>query len=130
MLAPINYELDPTGMELIQQLLGRNQQAPGQPQLPGQGQSLGGAQGFQFGANIPTFQAGLSGLATLGNLWGSFQNVRLGRDQLRFAKQFAERNLANQTQSYNTALEDRTRSRTSNPNSQQVEEYLNRHRLG
>lgn len=69
------------------------------------------AAGFKFGANIPTFQLGLMGLNTIGNLWGAHQANKLARDQLNFTKTIGNANLNNQIKSYNTALAGRARSR-------------------
>lgn len=69
------------------------------------------AAGFKLGANIPTFQLGLMGLNTIGNLWGAFQANKLARDQMDFTKTIGNANLNNQIKSYNTALSDRARTR-------------------
>lgn len=66
-----------------------------------------------FGWNANTLSFGLQGLQGLGNLWGAWQANRLARDQLDFTRNFARANLANQTQAYNTAIEDRARSRAA-----------------
>lgn len=89
------------------------------------------ADGFKLGMNVPTFQMGLQGLQGLGNLWGAWQSNRLARDQLDFTKRFATANLANQTQAYNTALEDRARARAAveGQNAQQQQDYVDRNRL-
>lgn len=93
--------------------------------------AAGTASGFNFGMNVPTFQMGLQGLGALGNLWGAWQSNKLARDQLDFTKRFATANLANQTQAYNTALEDRARARAAveGQNSQQQQDYVDRNRL-
>ena len=70
-----------------------------------------GYQPLEFGMNLPSFQLGLQGLGTLGNLWGTFQSNKLARDSFNFQKDFAQKNLANQIKSYNTALTDRATSR-------------------
>lgn len=76
---------------------------------------FGGATGdynpLELGMNIPTFQLGLTGLGTLGDLWGSFQSNKLARDSFNFQKGMAEKNYANQIKSYNTALTDRATTR-------------------
>lgn len=87
--------------------------------------------GFQLGWNMPTFQMGMQGLSSLGNLWGAFQANKLAKDQLNFTKNFANRNLANQTAAYNTALEDRSRARAAveGQTSAEAAAYVNKNRL-
>ncbi len=53
----------------------------------------------------------LGGLQTLGTLWGAFQQNKLAKTSLKFQKDAFKTNLANSTQVYNTALEDRIRAR-------------------
>lgn len=53
----------------------------------------------------------LGGLETLGTLWGAFQQNKLAKQSLKFQKKAFKTNLANATQVYNTALEDRIRAR-------------------
>lgn len=65
----------------------------------------------QLGMNIPTFQLGLGALGSLANIYSGFQANKLAKDQLNFAKSVTNTNLNNQIKSYNTALEDRARSR-------------------
>ena len=95
------------------------------------GQQGAPADGFKFGMNMPTAAFGLHGLNSLGNLWGAWQSNKLAKDQLNFTKNFAQANLSNQTQAYNTALEDRSRARAAveGQNSQQQQDYVNRNRL-
>ncbi len=85
--------------------------------------------GFQSaGIVAPTLQ----GLGSLFSAWNGMQSLGLARDQLQFQKDAFNTNLANSTQSYNTALEDRIRGRTSNyeGKEQDVQTYLNNNRLG
>lgn len=97
----------------------------------GPGPGSGNGSGFQFGWNAPTFQLGFQGLNTIGNLWGAWQSNKLARDQLNFTKDFANRNLANQTAAYNTALEDRGRARAAveGQTSAEAQAYIDRNRL-
>lgn len=73
----------------------------------------------QFGMNIPTFQLGLGALGSLANIYSGFQANKLAKDQLNFAKSVTNTNLNNQIKSYNTALEDRARSRATAENRDQ-----------
>ena len=88
-------------------------------------------QPLQFGMNMPTFQLGLQGLGTLGSLWGTFQSNKLARDSFNFQKGFAERNLANQIKSYNTALTDRatTRGFVQGDSKDKTQQYINDNKL-
>lgn len=71
------------------------------------------------------------GLGALFQGWTGMQQLDLARDQLNFQKNAFNTNLRNQTQAYNTALEDRIRGRTSNYDGkeQDVQNYLNQNRL-
>lgn len=93
--------------------------------------NMPGGGGF-FGPNFSQ-NAGLAlqGLNTIGGLIGAFGSLNLAKKNFRFQKQMAEKNLANQTQSYNTALEDRIRSRASveGLTPAQAQSYLNENRL-
>ena len=53
----------------------------------------------------------IGGLETLGNIWSSFQQIKLAKKSLKFQKEAFRTNLKNSTQVYNTALEDRIRAR-------------------
>lgn len=100
-------------------------------------QQRGGSSNFfdpgntNFGWNANTLSFGMQGLQGLGNLWGAWQANKLARDQLNFTKDFANRNLANQTQAYNTALEDRGRARAAveGQTSAEAQAYIDRNRL-
>lgn len=100
--------------------------------VSGAGDLTGGQDaGFKLGWNMPTFQAGLQGLNTLGNVWGAWQAGKLAKDQLNFTKMVANTNLNNQIKSYNTALEDRARSRAAveGQTAAQQQAYVDRNRL-
>lgn len=73
--------------------------------------SGGGGGIFGTGMSMDTAKLALSGLGTLANLYGGFQSLGLAKKQFNFTKDFAEKNMANQIQTYNTALADRARSR-------------------
>lgn len=53
----------------------------------------------------------LGGVQVLGNLWSSYQAHKMAKEQMAFAREQWDTNLTNQTQTYNTALEDRIRGR-------------------
>lgn len=86
---------------------------------------------FKLGWNAPTIGMGMHGVNMLGNLWGAWQSNRLAKDQLDFTKKFANINLNNQIKSYNTALEDRGRSRAAaeGQTSTEAQAYIDRNRL-
>ena len=74
---------------------------------------------------------GVAGLGTLGSLWSSFQANKLAKEQFKFTKDFAQKNLANQIASYNTALEDRSRSRAvvEGQSAETAKSYVDTNRL-
>lgn len=85
----------------------------------------------QLGMNIPTFQLGLGAIGSLANIYGGFQANKLAKDQLSFTKNITNTNLNNSIQSYNTALEDRARSRATAENRSQssADEYIEKNKL-
>lgn len=66
-----------------------------------------------LGKNIQTLGLGLDGLKTLGSMWGAYQTLKLANKQFDFNKQVTNENLGNQIQSYNTAIADKARGRSS-----------------
>lgn len=93
---------------------------------------VSGAGSFgQLGMNIPTFQLGLGALGSLANIYGGFQANKLAKDQLSFAKNVTNTNLNNQIKTYNTALEDRARSRAVAENRDQssADAYIEANKL-
>lgn len=141
-----NYT-DPTvnGSQLTNVGVGMNQTA-GMPQttgISGAGmQPMGQVQGApmstggqQQGGNFWSQNGGagmiLGGISVLGSLWNSYQQHRLAREQMSFARETFYTNLENQTQTYNTALEDRIRARhnTEGRGSGETDAYLSEHRL-
>lgn len=56
-------------------------------------------------------KTGIGSIESIGKLWNAFQMSKLAKDQFNFTRDITNTNLANQIQSYNTALEDRARSR-------------------
>ena len=91
----------------------------------------GNGAGTGIGFNIGTGQLALGGLSALTNLWGANKQMKLAEDQFDFTKKIATTNLNNQVKSYNTALEDRIRSRAAmeGSSSAEAEAYLNKNRL-
>lgn len=85
----------------------------------------------QLGMNIPTFQLGLGAIGSLANIYGGFQANKLAKDKLSFTKDITNTNLNNSIQSYNTALEDRARSRATAENRSQssADEYIEKNKL-
>lgn len=71
---------------------------------------LGGA-GSGLGLNLDTLKLGLSGISSIGNLYAALQANSLAKKQFDFTKAYANANMANQVQSYNTTLADRLNSR-------------------
>lgn len=86
---------------------------------------------LDFGMNIPTFQLGLQGLGTLGNLWGGFQATKLAKDAFNFQKDMAQKNYANSIKSYNTALTDRAiaRGKVQGDSADVTQQYIDQNKL-
>ena len=91
----------------------------------------GNGAGTGLGFNVGTGQLALGGFSALTNLWGANKQMKLAEDQFDFTKKIATTNLNNQVKSYNTALEDRIRSRAAmeGSSSAEAEAYLNKNRL-
>lgn len=64
-----------------------------------------------LGMNLGTGQLVLGGIGTIGNLWSAWQAQKLAKEQFNYQKGITDTNLANQVQSYNTALSDRINAR-------------------
>lgn len=90
---------------------------------------FGGGSGFGF--NMPTFQLGLQGLGMGLNFYNAMQANKLAKQQFNFQKDFAMKNLANQTKTYNTALEDRGRARAAmeGQSAEEAQAYIDKNRL-
>lgn len=101
--------------------------------LPSEKGILGTNQGpaTGLGFNVGTGQLALSGFGALSNLWSGMQAMNLAKSQLAFQKGFANANLGNQIQSYNTTLADRARARgvTEGQSQSQVDQYVAQNRL-
>lgn len=87
-----------------------------------------GADASGLGLNIGTANLGLAGLQTIANIWSAFKAASLAKKQFNFTKDVTETNLTNQIRSFNTALEDRARSRgvVEGQTAQQVQDYIDR----
>ncbi|CBW47058.1 Strucutural protein, N4 gp52-like protein [Roseovarius Plymouth podovirus 1] len=73
----------------------------------------------------------IGGVQVLGSLWNSFQQHKMAKEQMNFAREQWDTNLANQTQTYNTALEDRIRSRhfTEGKGAAETDSYIQENSL-
>jgi cell division septation protein DedD len=83
---------------------------------------------FQKGGG---FSVALGALQTLGNLWNSFQQIKVAKDTLAFQKDAYQTNLANTTKDYNTRLESdaRVSGQMSGWTQQQTDTYVKEHSL-
>lgn len=80
--------------------------------------------------NTGNLQLALGGIQTLGALWNSYQQNKLAKESLSLQRNAFETNLANQTQTYNTSLEDRIRARyATEGRSEQADSYIAEHSL-
>lgn len=96
---------------------------------PGSGPGGFGSTGL--GWNVGTAQLALGGLQTIGNLWQAWEANKLAKETFKFQKDFANTNLTNQIQSYNTALEDRSfaRAHTEGRSTADAQAYIDQHSL-
>ena len=80
-------------------------------------------------------QIGLGAISTLGSLWNSFQQNKIAKKSLALQERTFETNLANQTKTYNTELEDRIRNRyagsglTGDELETQTQSYVDKNKL-
>lgn len=90
-----------------------------------QGGFFDGMSGMDIG------RMGIGALQTGFNIWQGIGANRLARDQFRLTRDVTNTNLNNSIQSYNTALEDRSRSRAAQEGRSQesAQEYIDRNRL-
>ena len=113
----INYGAsNPNGVYMQGAALGY--QAPQGITAPGVGQvvapQVGGVNNnlsTPLRMNIGTGQLVLGGIGSIGNLWSAWQAQKLAKEQFNYQKGITDTNLANQIQSYNTALSDRMNAR-------------------
>lgn len=80
---------------------------------------------------LGTAGTAIQGLQSLGNILLSFKQLKLAGEQMKFQKEFANKNYANQIASYNTALGDRGRSRafTEGQTAAQAQAYIDQNKL-
>jgi hypothetical protein len=73
----------------------------------------------------------LGGLQTIGGLWNAWEQRKMAQQQFNYKKEITESNLKNQIQSYNTTLEDRSRSRafTEGQDAATAQTYIDKNRL-
>ncbi len=104
---------------------------PGIPKIPGQVNPMDAIRSLSKPSTMDWINGGLTGLQTIGSLWGAFQAAKLAKKQFKFTKDFTTKNLANQVASYNTTLEDRARSRAAveDQTSDQMQSYIDKNRL-
>ena len=101
------------------------------PQVPGVTGGAAAPQTPGFFAQGGIGQFALGTIQTLGSLWNSFQQNKLAKESMRFQKEAFNTNLANQEQSYNTALEDRINARyvTEGKSQADADAYIQEHSL-
>lgn len=100
----------------------------------GGGAGIGGGQangGSGFGFNANTIGMVVGGIQALGSMWNSYQQHKLAKKSMKLQEEAYRTNLANQTKTYNTALEDRIRARhhTEGRAANETTSYLSRHSL-
>lgn len=86
----------------------------------------------QYGnLDLGNLRTALGGVQAIGSLWNSYQQNKMAKQALNLQTRAFETNLANQTQTYNTALEDRIRARhhTEGRSTAETESYLDKNRL-
>ena len=101
---------DPNGGDIFNPMGATQQGNSGIPGIGGNGVATPG-NGFGDMKFMDKASLGIGGLQTLANLWMGFQANKLAKDQFKFTKKTTEANMANTISSFNTALEDRIRSR-------------------
>ena len=117
--APLGMDTG-TPLQFNQNVLPTKQENPG---IAGAGK--GGAGFWGNFSNI------MDGLGSIGQLYMGLKSLGIAKEQLAFSKEAYQTNLANSTKSYNTALEDRIRSRyvTEGKSSAEADAYLAKNNL-
>lgn len=101
------------------------------PQVPGMTGGAAAPQTPGFFAQGGVGQFALGAIQTLGSLWNSFQQNKMAKESMKFQKEAFTTNLANQEQSYNTALEDRINARyvTEGKSQAEADAYIQKNSL-
>ena len=101
------------------------------PTVPGTTGGGAAPQGPGFFSQYGPAQFALGAIQTLGSLWNSFQQNKMAKESMKFQKEAFATNLANQEQSYNTALEDRINARyvTEGKSQAEADSYIEKNRL-
>ena len=102
------------------------------PQVPGMtGGAAAAPQTPGFFSQYGPARFALGAIQTLGSLWNSFQQNKMAKESMKFQKEAFATNLANQEQSYNTALEDRINARyvTEGKSQAEADSYIEKNRL-
>lgn len=99
------------------------------PPTTGVGGVKAGGPGFFAQGGFGQFALGA--IQTLGSLWNSYQQNKLAKESFKFQKEAYATNLANQEQSYNTALQDRINARyvTEGKSQSEADSYIKEHSL-
>lgn len=79
--------------------------------------------------NGETLNTIFSGAGALFGAWNGMRNYGLAKDSFDLQKKAYETNLSNSTKTYNTALEDRIRGRSSEQSEAEIQAYLDKNRL-
>ena len=101
------------------------------PTVPGTTGGGAAPQGPGFFSQYGPAQFALGAIKTLGSLWNSFQQNKMAKESMKFQKEAFATNLANQEQSYNTALEDRINARyvTEGKSQAEADAYIQKNSL-
>ena len=120
--------LSSSGMNVGGAVAGANVTAASAPGTTQQGSFLKNADGSFNTNNLKTI---LGGIEMLGSIWNSFQQQKIAKEQLALARETFQTNLENNKKTYNTALEDRIRSRyvMEGRSSAEADSYLASHNL-
>lgn len=94
------------------------------------GAAAGGKAGGGFWQPGGGASLALGAIQTLGSLWNSFQQNKLAKKSFALQERAFETNLKNQTQTYNTALEDRINARyATEGRPQEAAGYIEKNKL-